>query len=123
MPNEEHPKFIRLEKAVAAAGYLLSNVVLIEPLRISIDGSQRAVLEACRCRITLLNMEAKSLNHALTLLSQWFEPARMSHGGNVFRQGFTTVNGRFCSLDELRLAKVSEFIKSSEEKAVPGEGD
>jgi hypothetical protein len=70
VPEKDHEKFIHLEKAVLAASYLLAVVVLIEPLEMALDGSQRATLEPCRCQISLLNMEAKSLNHALTLLSQ-----------------------------------------------------
>jgi hypothetical protein len=111
VPEKDHEKFIHLEKAVTAASYLLAEVVLIEPLEMALDGSQRATLEPCRCQISLLNMEAKSLNHALTLLSQRFEPERISHSGNVFRQGFTQLNSdRWASLDDLRFAKVAEFL-------------
>jgi hypothetical protein len=110
VPKKDHKKLIRVEEAVAAAGYLLAEVVLIEPLRIAIDGSQRTTLEACRCRISLLKTEAKSLNHAFTLLSQRYETRRISHSGNVFRQGFTHLNGRWRSLDDLRFAKVAESL-------------
>ena len=108
--DKDHDKFIRLEKAVRAAGYLLAEVVLVDPLRMAVDGSERATLEPCGCKISLLNMKAKSLNHALTLLSQRFEPDRISHSGNCFRQGFAHLeNGRWSSLDDLRLAKIAEF--------------
>lgn len=111
VPEEDQRKLIRVDEAVGAAGYLLAEVVLIEPLQIAIDGSQRATLEACRCRISLLKTEAKSLNHAFTLLSQRFETRRISHSGNVFGQGFTHLNGRWRSLDDLRLANVAEFLR------------
>ena len=94
------------------AGYLLAEVSLMEPLRLSVDGSQRGTLEPCLSQIPLLNgAESRSLNHALTLLSQRFEPSRRSHNVNAFRQGFTQLpGGRWVSLDEIRLAKISEFL-------------
>lgn len=112
--KEERKRFFHLQKAVPAASYLLAEVVLSEALRIVVDGSQRATLEPCRCKISLLNVEANSLNHALTLLSQRFEPDRLSHSGNVFRQGFTHLNGDedWVSLEDLRLVKVFEFLRN-----------
>lgn len=119
VPQEYHHKFIQLKNAVAAARYLLAKLVLVEPLEIAIDGSQRATLELCRCKIPELDIEATSLNHAFTLLSQAFEPERISHGGNVFRRGFTRLNERWVSLDNLRFAKVEEFLRSISETAEP----
>jgi hypothetical protein len=120
VPAEYRKKFIHLEKAVGAASYLLAEVVLIDPLGLAIDGSQRATLELCRCKISLLNIEATSLNHAFTMLSQAFEPERISHGGNVFRKGFILRNGGWVSLDDLRFAKVEEFLRNISETAQPG---
>ena len=103
VPEEEWSKFVRPEKTSAASSYLLAEVGLLEPLSIAIDGSQRATLEPCRCQVLLLNTEAKSLNHAFTLLSQRFETWRISHSGNVFKQGFTHLNGRWWSSHTLSL--------------------
>ena len=61
-----------------------AEVVLLEPLLISVDGSERAKLNDCSCGIFLLDKEATSVNHAFTLLSEEFETDRMSHTGNVF---------------------------------------
>jgi hypothetical protein len=119
VPEEYHEKFIHLKKGVAASAYLLARVVLIESLRIEIDGSQRGTLEPCRCKIPLLGIEAESLNHAFTLLSQAFEPERISHGGNVFRKGFTRLNSRWVSLDDLRFAKVAESLRDISGAAEP----
>jgi hypothetical protein len=112
VPRKYHEIFRSLKRAVAAASYLLAEIVLMEPLGITIDGSQRAVLEPCRCRISLLNREATSLNHAFTMLSHEFEPDRISHGGNVFRKGFVCLNGNWVSLDDVRFARVAEFLRT-----------
>jgi hypothetical protein len=111
--EEDHKRFIHLETAVPAASYLLTDVLLMETLKIELDGSQRTTLGPCRCRVSLLDIEAESLNHALTLLSQRFEPARISHSGSVFRQGFTRLADGWVSLDDLRLAKVAEFLRNT----------
>ena len=75
-----------------------------------VDGSERAKLSECRCGIFLLQKEARSLNHAFTLLSEHFETERLSHTGNVFRQGFTKHNGHWVCLDDLRLVRVRKAL-------------
>lgn len=39
VPEEYHHRFIHLKNAVAAARYLLAKLVLVEPLKIAIDGN------------------------------------------------------------------------------------
>ena len=82
-----HDRFTQAKEGSAAA-YLLAEVTILEPLVVSVDGSERAKLNKCR-RISVLGTEAKSLNHAFTSLAIEFEADRMSHSGNIFRQGFT----------------------------------
>ena len=101
----------------AAAGYLLAEVILLEPLSILVDGSERTKLNDCHCGIFLLDTDARSLNHAFTLLSQEFEVDRMSHTGNVFRQGFTYQRKRWLSLDDLRLVRVMRALKEMSDAA------
>jgi len=62
-------------------------------------------------KLDLLDTKAKRLNHAFTLLSQAFEVERMSHTGNVFQRGFTIQNGRWLSLDDLRLVRVMKTLE------------
>jgi hypothetical protein len=112
---ELHEKFPN-HGAGAAAGYLLADVKLLAPLRASMDGSQRIKLEPCRCHIRLMNTEARSLNHAYTLLSQEFEPERLSHTGNVFRHGFVKRNGHWASLNDLRLVRVLKALEGPDPK-------
>jgi hypothetical protein len=99
----------------AAAGYLVAEVILLEPLFVSVDGSERTKLNACRCDIRQMSLEAKSLNHAYTLLPEEFETNRMSHTGNVFRRGFVHQNKRWLSLDELRLVLVARALQGVSE--------
>jgi hypothetical protein len=122
VPTEFHDKF-RVARSGAAAGYLLADVVLLEPLRISVDGSERTKLHGCRCGVALLNKDARSLNHALTLLSQAFEIDRMSHTGNVFQQGFIHQDDRWLCLDDVRLVRVTKALQGlSESIAQQGVG-
>lgn len=55
------------------------------PLKMELRGGAKpARLEPCPCDIVTLKKEAFSVNHAYTLLSEVYEPRRMSHTGNVF---------------------------------------
>ena len=113
-----HKKFHQVQEGTAAS-YLLSEVVLLEPLFLSVDGSERAKLDDRRCGIFLMNAEAESLNQAFTLLSQAFETERLSHTGNVFRQGFTHQNGRWLCLDDLRLVRVMKALQEIADEPEP----
>jgi hypothetical protein len=118
---EVHEKFPNRGHG-AAAGYLLAEVILLEPLSVLVDGSERAKLNDCHCGIFLLETEARSLNHAFTLLSQKFEVDRLSHTGNVFRQGFTYQGKRWLSLDALRLIRVMKALEEMSDAAASSEG-
>ncbi len=53
---------------------------------------------------------ATSLNHALTILSERFEPWRISHTGNIYEQVFyQEKNGRWYALDYLRNEKLERI--------------
>lgn len=86
-------------------------MVLLEALSVLVDGSERTKLNDCHCRIILLDAEARSLNHAFTLLSQEFEVHRMSHAGNVFGQGFKCQKNRRLSPNDLRIVRVMKAIE------------
>jgi len=43
-------------------------------------------LEICRCEIPSIGKEARSLNHAYSLISTKHEPRRLHHTGNVFKK-------------------------------------
>lgn len=62
-------------------------IVLQEDLRIELSLGKPAGLIECSCTIpALADVEARSVNHAYTLISQHFEPHRSSHTGNVFEK-------------------------------------
>ena len=66
---------------------LFVEVVLEEPLRLELRGVMHGRLMRVRCVIPHLeNKEAVSLNHAYRLISEKFEPNRISHAGNVFQK-------------------------------------
>ena len=67
-------------------------------------GEKKPSLEECRCDVPVLETEARSLNHAVTLLSTRFEPKRISHTGNVFTRVFyrCTKSKDWRPLNELR---------------------
>ncbi len=65
-------------------------------------GTKNAELLPCRCSIPLIEEEAKSINHAYTLISQVYEPHRMSHTGNVFAKVWYMTNNRWKPLKSLR---------------------
>mgnify|MGYP000285246194 CR=1 FL=1 len=61
-------------------------IELLDDLIITLRGTKKATLNRCYCTIPVLdNIEAYSLNHAYTLISQEFEKHRISHSGNVFK--------------------------------------
>lgn len=84
-------------------------VGLKENLRLEMRGTKKPMLLHCECHVPLLNQNAKSLNHAYSLISQTIEPTRASHNGNVFRLGFVRQGERWVSLNTLRDAAEAEF--------------
>ena len=121
IPTELHKNFLDAGKGVPG-GYLLAEVILLDSLLVLVDGSERARLDNCQCRIVPMGKEARSLNHAFTLLSQEFETDRMSHTGNVFRQGFTCQGKHWLSLNDLRLARVMKALEEMSGAAASSEG-
>ena len=79
------------------------------PLRLRLRGTKPAMLEGVPCWIPSLQIEAKSLNHAYRLVSERFEPSRISHSGNVFELGYFKSGDTWISLGDLRNAAVARF--------------
>ena len=85
-------------------------VILSEDLRLHLRGTKPATLEDATCSIPSLEEEAKSLNHAYRLISEKFEPHRVSHSGNVFKMGYYfQPRHTWISLDSLRRAAEASF--------------
>lgn len=86
---------------------LFVEVNLKDPLQLELRGTKHSRLKRAWCVIPALkdnsqDNEAVSLNHAYRLISEKFEPDRISHAGNVFRK-MVYLDDRGCHLlDKLR---------------------
>ncbi|RPI26707.1 MAG: hypothetical protein EHM61_10970 [Acidobacteria bacterium] len=69
------------------------------------------MLVDCRSKVISLKREARSINHAFTLLSQEFETHRISHTANVFERVFywEESDQKWRCLDELRAQAEARF--------------
>lgn len=83
---------------------VFARVILHSALMLSLRGTNQPRLTPVSCSIPALAAEAKSLNHACTLLSQAYEKKRISHTYNVFTNVFyhDEAQGRLFPLDRLR---------------------
>ena len=84
-------------------------VTLKKALYLVLRGTKPARLERVQCFIPTLEVTAKSLNHAYRLISEAFEPARMSHSGNVFQEVFVARGSGWVELDTLRSAVEAKY--------------
>jgi hypothetical protein len=78
-------------------------IILKDRLELELRGTKLGRLKAAKCAIPSLDKEARSLNHAYRLISEAFEPDRISHSGNVFEEMlYVDSAGQGFPLDELR---------------------
>jgi hypothetical protein len=79
----------------------------------------------CVCTIPSLNMEAESLNHAFTIISEAYETKRRSHSGNVFERAYAqNDSGHWNNLDDLRLETLHRMLADrSKGSRINGLGD
>jgi hypothetical protein len=63
-------------------------LVLLQALRLVRKPRKRSRLEDCPGTIPAISLEARSVNHAYSLISEAYEGWRRSHTGNVFREVF-----------------------------------
>ena len=78
-------------------------IELNQPLKLLLRGEKRPKLISCKCTIPVLDLEAESLNHAFTLITDAFEPERISRGGNVFNNlAAPDGDGHWELLDDVR---------------------
>jgi hypothetical protein len=84
-------------------------VQLREPAVLHLRASKPATLEGVTCWIPSLKVEVESLNHAYRLVSEKFEPNRMSHTGDVFRLGYCPLGKTWRRLDNLRREREAPY--------------
>lgn len=78
-------------------------VYIAEDVGMRLSGAKKGSLLDAKCTIPVLGgAEARSINHAYTLLSREFEVDRRSHGGNVFEAAFVEDGRDWVSLEVLR---------------------
>lgn len=93
--------------------YNFAEVVLRDNLELVYRGTKEAQINSCECYIPLLDCNARSLNHAYTLLSQKYQTGRTAHTGNVF-ENFYYFNyhaGEIVQLSIVRENNKSEYNK------------
>ena len=105
---EKLKKYLRHARTVGINVPNVVHVVEVElgasPLNLRISGANRARLQPVECWIPALKTNAKSLNHAYRLVSEQFEPTRISHTGNVFEVGFCKPRNAWISLESHRVS-------------------
>jgi len=117
------PGLINPQQIGVQTEYWLVEVRLEQDLYIRIRGDQEAKLESCRCVIPALRLEATSINHAFTLISEAYETKRLSHTGNVFERAYTPVGPkRWQTLDDLRIKAIAQSLQRKLEFSAGKEG-
>jgi hypothetical protein len=103
------------------SAYLFVEVKLEADLWLLVRGDQEARLSTSPCAIPSLNKEAKSLNHAFTLISEAYEIKRRSHSGNVFERAYAQdESGNWKSLDEFRVLAIQKVaFEATDQPATP----
>lgn len=92
-----------VKNTAGIAGARFVEIELSDDLKITLRGTKRATLSRCKCKIPILNnVDAKSLNHAYTLISQEFEAHRISHSGNVFKDIYYKKDDKWLPIDSFR---------------------
>ncbi|MBN1930682.1 MAG: hypothetical protein JW786_03640, partial [Desulfobacterales bacterium] len=82
VPSNLRSKILTPDKLGITREYWFVEVLLHEPLILHLRGSKTPKLMDCKCVIpSLRNLEATSMNHALTLISRHYEKKRKSHSG------------------------------------------
>jgi hypothetical protein len=103
-------------------GGILIPFIIRMPLKMELrGGSKTARLDFCHCDIVTLQKEAGSVNHAYTVLSEVYEPRRMSHTGNVFTKiYYLNVHKRLW--EPLEAIRQTQMMKTSMSQPEQGQG-
>lgn len=93
-------------------------VILKKALMIRLRGAKPGTLMNVECVIPALKAVAGSVNHAYRLISEAFEPHRISHAGNVFQEVFRMTAKGPRPLDAYRDLASSERTAAEHPKAL-----
>jgi hypothetical protein len=97
-------------------------IFLRQPQGLKLRGKKKALLLPCRIDIPALpGQPAASLNHAYTMISEAFEPWRISHTSNAFLKIYSQdiVSGDWVLLDTLRKEAEAKEIKRNRKTPPP----
>ena len=97
-------------------------IFLRQPQGLKLRGKKKALLLPCRVEIPALpSQPAASINHSCTLISESFEPWRISHTGNVFFKVYAqeSSTGEWISLDVWRKQAEAREIKRNKKSPPP----
>ena len=91
--------------------FRLCRVRLESELCINFKGTKKPELLDCECKIPALpDADAKSINHAFTLLPEKFETHRRSHTASVFAQVYYQIKpNHWVQINERREQLIGEF--------------
>jgi hypothetical protein len=120
--SEELAKFIISGEGPKGADGGFIEAFLRQSQRLKLRGKKKALLLPCRVEIPALpGQRATSINHANTLISEAFEPWRISHTSNVYFKVYAREEsgGEWLSLDTLRKQAEARERKRTEKPALP----
>lgn len=84
-------------------------VKMRDPAVLRLRAGRPATIDDARCWIPSLGVEAHSLSHAYRLVSERFEPSRLSNTGNIFQLGYGRLDKMWRRLDDLRREHEAPF--------------
>jgi len=86
-------------------------IVIEEPLYLYLRGTKHPTLSNVKCKTTIgKDINATSLNHIYTLISQRYEINRISHTGNVFKKVYYKDGEAKCLLPIERFRRKREIL-------------
>jgi hypothetical protein len=120
--GEDLAKFIITTEGPKGIDGGFVELFLRQPQGLKLRGKKKALLLPCRVEVPALPGEpASSINHACSLISQAFEPWRISHTVNVFFKVYAldATSGEWLSLDIWRKQAEAKEIKQNQKKPLP----
>ncbi len=112
--NNKVPQEKRLHleeiKTLISTSRCFVRVELLDPLYLLYRGTKKSKLMPVKCNIPCLDEKTGSLNSAYTIISEQFEPQRVSHTGNVFSKCYYKGNNDLWHpLDAIRETEEAKF--------------
>ena len=120
--TEDLAKFVILDDGPRGVDNGFVEIFLRQPQGLKLRGRKKALLLPCRIDVPALpEQPAASLNHAYTMISEIFEPWRISHTSNAFLKIYShdDASGDWILLDTLRKQAEAKEIKRNRKTPPP----